>query len=61
MKKIIDPITFFEEWLENMRKTFHISKFKEFREEMYDFVKSVENEKDIIKVSCIVENYMEVK
>lgn len=61
MKELTNPIAVFEEWLENMRKTFHIKKFKEFREEMYDFAKSLQEDKDISRISRIVEKYMEIK
>jgi hypothetical protein len=57
--KLKNPIAVFEEWLENMRKDFHIIKFKEFREEMFDFVKNMENQKDISGISRIVEKYMD--
>lgn len=61
MNEIKDPIPLFEEWIENMRKTFNIVKFKEFREEMFAFAENAKNEKDIIKISEIVVKYMEKK
>ena len=61
MKKIDDAEVLFEEWLENMRKEFHIKKFKDFRKEMYVFVNSIKEEKDITKISRLVEKYMEKK
>ncbi len=55
MTKLKDPLIVFEAWLENLRQDFEIKNFKDFRNEMFEFIK--EN-KDLSSVELIVEKYM---
>ena len=55
MTKLKDPLIVFEAWLENLRQDFEIKNFKDFRNEMIEFIK--EN-KDLSSVELIVEKYM---
>ena len=55
MDKLKDPLIVFEAWLENLRQDFEIKNFKDFRNEMFEFIK--EN-KDLSSVELIVEKYM---
>ena len=57
MKSLEDPISFFEDWLEILRKDFEIKNFKEFRDEMFDFVSDIKNKKDISDIIFIIDKY----
>ena len=55
MTKLKDSLIVFEAWIENLRQDFEIKNFKDFRNEMFEFIK--EN-KDLSSVELIVEKYM---
>ena len=59
MKKIEDPIQILEMWLENIRKKFNIKNFKDFRNEIIEYLQEGEGDKDTIKILEIVQKYME--